>query len=31
MAKHDRVYLGCDLGDQHTEIAVLDEGGAVVG
>lgn len=30
MGKHNRVYVGCDLGDQHTEIAVLDESGAVV-
>jgi transposase len=30
MKKHNRVYVGCDLGDRHTEIAVLDEGGRVL-
>lgn len=30
MKKHNRVYVGCDLGDRYSEIAVLDEQGAVL-
>lgn len=30
MKKDNRVYVGCDLGDRYTEIAVLDERGRVV-
>jgi transposase len=30
MKKHNRVYVGCDLGDRYTEMAVLDGEGAVL-
>jgi len=30
MAKHNRIYVGGDLGDRYTDVAVLDAGGAEV-
>jgi transposase len=30
MVKHNGVFVGCDLGDKFTELAVLDDKGAVV-
>ncbi len=30
MRKHNRVFVGCDVGDKFTEVAVLDGKGAVV-